>query len=93
MRYIFDTQNLSSVNDIDLQNIIADLTKELKRREMKEKEEAAKAFIAAFDKLKALGVNLTYCDDPWDDDRYIELRDSTGFNIELRDSTGFSFVF
>lgn len=81
MRRILDMQNLSEVNDIDLQNAIADLMRELERREMKEKEEAVKAFVAAFDKLEVLGVDLTYCEDPWDDDRYIKLRDSASFNF------------
>lgn len=82
MRRILDMQNLSEVNDIDLQNAVADLMRELERREAKEREEAVKAFIEAFDKLKALGVALTYCEDPWDDDRYIKLRDSNSFNFD-----------
>ena len=81
MRRILDMQNLSEVNDIDLQNAIADLMKELEQREMKERDEAVKAFVMAFDKLKALGINPTYCEDPWDDDRYIKLRDSANFNF------------
>lgn len=81
MRRILDMQNLSEVTDIDLQNIVADLMREMERREMKEREEAIKAFVAAFDKLKALGINLTYCEDPWDDDRYIKLRDSASFEF------------
>lgn len=81
MRHILDMQNLSEVTDIDLQNAIADLTKELERREMKEREEAIKVFITAFNKLKALGINLTYCEDSWDDDHYIKLRDSASFDF------------